>query len=88
MTINGVKDVLKYKTYKLDDHNSNSLKAEYYKSKLTEKSRKVLVKLKKLKNYGKKKHILKSEWFLKEILIVNLFTTQKNRQRVKKQRIS
>ena len=44
----------KYKTYKLDDHNSNSLKAEYYKSKLTEKSRKVLVKLKKLKNYGKK----------------------------------
>ena len=54
MTVNGVKNVLKYNTYKLDDHNSNSLKAEYYKSKLTEKSRKVLVKLKKLKNYGKK----------------------------------
>ena len=54
MTVNGVKNVLKYKIYKLDDYDSNSLKAEYYKSKLTEKSKKVLIKLKKLKKYGKK----------------------------------
>ena len=54
MTINGVKNVLKYKINKLDDYNSNSLKAEYYKSKLTAKSKKVLIKLKKLKKYGKK----------------------------------
>ena len=54
MTINGVKNVLKYKIYKLDDYNSNSLKAEYYKSKVIEKSKKVLIKLKKLKKYGKK----------------------------------
>ncbi len=54
MTINGVKNVLKYKINKLDDYNSNSLKTEYYKSKLTEKSKKVLIRLKKLKKYGKK----------------------------------
>ena len=54
MTVNGVKNVLKYKIYKLDDYNSNSLKAEYYKSKVIEKSKKVLIKLKKLKKYGKK----------------------------------
>lgn len=54
MTINGVKNVLKYKIYKLDDYDSNSLKAQYYKTKITEKSKKVLIKLKKLKKYAKK----------------------------------
>ena len=54
MTINGVKNVLKYKIYKLDDYDSNSLKAQYYKTNITEKSKKVLIKLKKLKKYAKK----------------------------------
>ena len=54
MTINGVKNFLKYKINKLDDYNSNGLKTEYYKSKFIERSKKVLIKLKKLKKYGKK----------------------------------
>ncbi len=54
MTINGVKNVLKSNINKLDDYNSNSLKAEYYKKKFEEKSKEVLHKIKKLKKYGKK----------------------------------
>ena len=54
MTINGVKNLLKSNIKKLDDYNSHSLKAEYYRREFEEKSRKVLDKIKKLKKYGKK----------------------------------
>ena len=54
MTITGVKKVLKSKINKLDDYNSHSLKADYYKKYLKEKSNKLLDKIKKLKQYGKK----------------------------------
>ena len=53
MTINGVKNILKFNN-KLDDYNSHSLKVEYYKKDFQEKSKKVLKKIKKLKRYGKK----------------------------------
>ena len=42
------------KINKLDDYNSHSLKADYYKKYLKEKSNKLLDKIKKLKQYGKK----------------------------------
>ena len=54
MTINGVKNLLKSNIKKLDDYNSHSLKAEYYRKKFEKKSKKVLDKIKKLKKYGKK----------------------------------
>ena len=54
MTINGVKTVLNSKINKLDDYNSNSLKAQYYKKTLKEKSVILLKKIKNLKRYGKK----------------------------------
>ena len=54
MTINGAKNVLNTKINKLDDYNSYSLKAEYYKKSLTDRSKKVLKKIKDLKKYGKK----------------------------------
>ncbi len=53
MTIYGVKNALK-SNKKLDYNNFNSLKAEYYKKNLKEKSTKLLDKIKNLKNYGKK----------------------------------
>ena len=40
MTINGAKNVLNSNTNKLDDHNSHSLKAEYYKKRIKQKVRK------------------------------------------------
>tara|TARA_X000001036_G_C20682416_1_gene806388 strand:- start:305 stop:685 length:381 start_codon:yes stop_codon:yes gene_type:complete len=54
MTIIGVKKVLKSDINKLDDYNSHSLKAHYFKNNLKIKSKSVLEKLNKLKNYGKK----------------------------------
>jgi len=54
MTITGVKDLLKQNMNKLDDHNDHGLKAEYYKSSLKLKSKQLLDKIKKIKNYGKK----------------------------------
>ena len=54
MTINGVKNVLNLNINKLDDYNSDSLKADYYKRSLKLKSLKILNKLKKIKKYGKK----------------------------------
>ena len=54
MTISGVKNVLNLKINKLDDYNSDSLKADYYKSNIINKSRKLLEKVKKIKRYGKK----------------------------------
>ena len=54
MTISGVKDLLSQKVNKLDDHNDHSLKADYYKRSLKLKSKQILDKLKRIKNYGKK----------------------------------
>ena len=54
MTISGVKNILNSKINKLDDYNSDSLKAEYFKNKIKNKSENILGKIKKLKNYGKK----------------------------------
>ena len=54
MTINGVKNLLKSNINKLDDYNSDSLQAEYYKEKFKINSKSILEKIKKLKKYGKK----------------------------------
>ncbi len=54
MTISGVKKILNLNINKLDDHDSFSLKDTYFKAKLKIKSKSILLKLKKLKNYGKK----------------------------------
>jgi len=54
MTITGVKKILKLKINKLDDYNSDSLKANYHKVSLKEKSKKLLKKINELKKYGKK----------------------------------
>ena len=54
MTILGVKNILKLNINKLDGDNDHSLKADYYKNFLKTKSRSVLEKINKLKNYGKK----------------------------------
>ena len=54
MTVSGVKSILNIKINKLDDYDSHSLKAEYYKKSFKEKTKTVLNKLNKLKKYGKK----------------------------------
>ena len=54
MTILGVKSILDLNINKLDDYNSDSLKADYYKKTLKDKSRNLLEKIKKIKKYGKK----------------------------------
>ena len=54
MTISGVKNLLNLNVIKLDDYNSYSLKAEYYKKKFRDKSKNLLNKIKNLKLYGKK----------------------------------
>ena len=54
MTIKGAKNILNRKIKKLDDNNSNSLQAVYYKKVLKDKSSQILEKIKKLKKYGKK----------------------------------
>jgi hypothetical protein len=54
LTIDGVKNILISNTNKLDDPNYLSLKADYYKSSLKTKSKLILNKIEKLKNYGKK----------------------------------
>ena len=53
MTISGVKNLLNQKINDLDYTNTISLKADYYKNNLSTKSKKILEKIKKLKN-GKK----------------------------------
>ena len=60
MTINGVKKILNLNINKLDDYNSDSLKADYYKNSFKIKSNKLLEKINKLKKYGKK-NTLKSQ---------------------------
>ena len=54
MTILGVKNILKNNINKLDGDNNHSLKADYYKKFLKTKSKAVLEKINRLKNYGKK----------------------------------
>ena len=54
MTISGVKNLLNLNINKLDDYNSDSLKAEYYKKSFKNKSKLLLDKIKRLKRYGKK----------------------------------
>ena len=54
MTILGVKNILNLNINKLDVDNDHSLKADYYKHLLKTKSKAVLEKINKLKNYGKK----------------------------------
>ena len=54
MTIAGVNKFLNNKVNKLDDYDSFSLKASYYKKEIEDKSKKILYKLNKLKSYGKK----------------------------------
>ena len=54
MTISGVKNLLASKIIKLDGTNIDSLKAEYYKSNFKSKSKQILERINRLKNYGKK----------------------------------
>jgi DNA-binding transcriptional MerR regulator len=54
MTILGVKSILDLNINKLDDYNSHSLKAEYYKNYLKLKSKSILEIIKKIKKNGKK----------------------------------
>jgi len=54
MTISGAKNLLNLKANKLDDTDDHSLKADYYKNSLKTKSKKLLDKINKIKNYGKK----------------------------------
>jgi DNA-binding transcriptional MerR regulator len=54
MTISGVKKLLNLNINKLDDYDLDSLKADYYKIALKNKSKNLLNKIKNLKKYGKK----------------------------------
>ena len=54
MRLSGVKNILNSDINKLDDYNSYSLKASYYKNILKTKSVKILKKVNNLKKYGKK----------------------------------
>ena len=54
MTIKGAKEILKLKIKKLDGNQKFSLKNDYYKEFLKTKSKSILNKVNKLKNYGKK----------------------------------
>ena len=54
LTISGVKKVLDSSINKLDDYNSYSLKADYYKKLFKLKSSEILKKINKIKKYGKK----------------------------------
>ena len=54
MTISGVKNLLNLNTNYLDDDKSHSLKADYYKKVLKDKSINLLEKIRKIKDYGKK----------------------------------
>ena len=54
MTILGVKNLLNSNINKLDDHNSISLKDDYYKKEITLKTKQLLKKIKNIRSYGKK----------------------------------
>ena len=54
MTVSGVKNLINMDINKPDDHNDHGLKADYYKKSLKLKSKLLLKKINKIKNYGKK----------------------------------
>ena len=54
MTISGAKKLLNLNINKLDDYDLDSLKADYYKNVLKNKSKNLLNKIENLKKYGKK----------------------------------
>ena len=54
MTILGVKNLLNSNINKLDDHKDHSLKTDYYRNILKLKSKTLVEKINKIKNYGKK----------------------------------
>ena len=54
MTISGAKKLLNLNINKLDDYDLDSLKADYYKNALRNKSKNLLNKIENLKKYGKK----------------------------------
>ena len=54
MTISGAKKLLNLNINKLDDYDLDSLKADYYKNSLKNKSKSLLNKIENLKKYGKK----------------------------------
>ena len=54
LTIAGAKNLIKSNINKLDDANLSSLRTDYYKISVKIKSKKLLEKINKLKNYGKK----------------------------------
>tara|TARA_B100000963_G_scaffold361511_1_gene397315 strand:- start:8028 stop:8417 length:390 start_codon:yes stop_codon:yes gene_type:complete len=54
LTVSGVKKILNSKINSLDAYKSDSLKADYFKKNIKERSNLILDKLKKIKNYGKK----------------------------------
>ena len=49
MTVNGVKNLLKSNINSLDDYNSYSLKADYLKKNIKDKTKNILEKINKLK---------------------------------------
>ena len=54
MTISGVRSLLNLNTNILDGRNNDGLKDNFYKSTIKNKSKNILEKIKKIKNYGKK----------------------------------
>ena len=54
LTIKGVKSVLKSNINSLDDYNSYSLKTDYHKEDIKNRTKKILKKIKDIKIYGKK----------------------------------
>ena len=54
LSISGAKNLLNLNINKLDDYNSDGLKADYYKKSFKLKSLKLLGKIRNLKKYGKK----------------------------------
>ena len=54
MSISGVKKLINSKINKLDGYNNHGLKPVYYNKLLKLKSKKILEKIKVIKNYGKK----------------------------------
>ena len=57
MSIMGAKKMLNLNRNKLDDYQSDSLKAEYYKENIKLKSKLLLNKINKIKKNGKKTHL-------------------------------
>ena len=54
MTILGVKNILNLNVNRLDDYNPHGLKTLYYKKSIKNKSKLLLDKINKIRNYGKK----------------------------------